>query len=86
MFLQVLASSLNFLCEVEDLKNVFIVFEADGTKQCRYGQLLLTVDVRVHNIINVRSELDPTALEGNDTGRIEQRAIGMHTAAEEYTG
>ena len=86
MFLQILASSLNFLCKVEDLENVFIILETDGTKQSRYGQFLLTVDVRVHYIINVRSELDPTALEGNDTGRIEQRAISMHTAAEEDTG
>ena len=83
---QILTSSFYFFGQVKDLKNVLVILESDGTEQSCDRQLLLTVDIRVHNIINVCSKLDPTALEGDDTGRIEQRAIGMYTTAEEYAG
>ena len=83
MLFQIFTSSLNFFGQVKDLKNILIILKPDGTKQCRYRQFLLAVDVRIHDIINICSELNPTALEGNDAGRIEQRAIGMYAAAEE---
>ena len=81
---QVLAGGLHLLCEVENLQDVLVVLKPYGTEQCRDGQLLLTVDVRIHDVVDVRCELNPASLEGDDAGRVEQRAIGMNTAAEEY--
>ena len=57
--LQRLLVHLHLLGEVENLQDVLISLEADGTQQGCYGQLLLTVDIRVHHIINISSELDP---------------------------
>ena len=43
----------------EDCENIFIGLETDCTEHRRYGELLLTVDVGVHDIVDVGSELDP---------------------------
>ena len=58
-FLQSSLVDLYFLREVENLQDVLIILETDGTEQCSNRQLLLTVDVSVHHIINIRGKLYP---------------------------
>ena len=81
---QALLVHLHLLGQVEDLEDILISLKTDGTEQCRYGQLLLTVDIRVHHIINVGSELNPRALERNDTCRIQQCSVCVYALTEEY--
>ena len=57
----------HFVREIENLEDLLIGFETDGTQQGRNGQLFLTVDVRVHHVVDVGSELDPRSLERDDT-------------------
>jgi hypothetical protein len=59
---------LDSLCEVEDLKDVLVTLVTNGTKQGGYWQFLLAVDVGIHDIVDVSSELDPRTLEWDDTG------------------
>ncbi len=49
----------DFLSEVEDGEDVLILLVADGTEQRCNRQLLLTVDVSVHDIVDVSSKLNP---------------------------
>ena len=77
---------LEFFGKVEDLKDFLIGFETNGTEECRHGQLLLTIDVCVHDIVDVSSKLNPRALEGNDTCGIQLCAVGMDARAKEYAG
>ena len=59
---------LDGLGEVEDLEDVLVTLVTDGTKQSGHGQFFLTVDVSIHDVVNVSSELDPRTLEWDDTG------------------
>ena len=77
---------LEFFGKVEDLKDFLIGFETNGTEEGRHGQLLLTIDVCVHDIVDVSSKLNPRALEGNDTCGIQLCAVGMDAGAKEYAG
>ena len=80
----VLFRNLHLLSEIENLKNVFITFVTDGTQKSRNRQLLLTVDIGVHDIVDVSSELNPRALERNDTSAIEHSTICMNALTEEH--
>ena len=82
--LKVLLVYLDLLCEVKELKNLLITLIADSTEKCCYRQLLLTVDVSEHDIVDVSCELNPRTLEWDDTCRIEHSTIGMSTLTEEY--
>ena len=84
--LHVLLINLNLFGQVEYLQDVAVVFVADGTQQRGYGQLLLTVDVGIHHVVDVGSELNPRTFEGDDTRRIEHRSVGMHALSEENAG
>ena len=75
---------LHLLSKVEDLEDLLIRLESDGTKQCRYRQLLLTIDISIHHIVDVGSKLDPRTLERNNTCGIQQRTVSMYTLAEEH--
>ena len=76
---------LDFLGKIEYLKNILIILKTNGTKKSRHRQLLLTVNISIHHIVDVRCKLDPRALEGNNTGRIELRAVGMNIGTKEHT-
>ena len=84
-FLQICLVNLHIFCKVENLKNIFVVLEADRTQQSSYRQFLLTVNVCVHHVIDVSSKLNPRTFKRNNTSRIKFRTIGMHTLTEEYT-
>ena len=58
-FLHVFLVHLHLLGQVEDLQDVLILLEADGTQQRRHRQLLLTVDVSIHDVVDVSGELYP---------------------------
>ena len=85
-FLEVLAVHLHLLGQIKDLENLAVAFVADGTQQGGHGQLLLTVDVGIHHVVDVRGKLDPTALERDDAGRVELGTVGVQGAGEEHTG
>ena len=50
---------LNIFCQVKNLKNIFIIFEAYRSQQRCYRQFFLSIDVCVHHIIDVGSKLNP---------------------------
>ena len=52
----------------------------------RDGKLLLTVDVGIHHVVDVRCKFDPRTLERNDTRRIEFRTVGMHALSKKTPG
>ena len=70
--------SSHFVCKTENVDDVLIAIETDGTEQGGYRKFLLTVDVGIHHIVDVRSELDPGTFERDDSGRIEFRSVWMN--------
>ena len=85
MRLQAFCRNLYFLCKVKYFQYVTVILKADSTQQGCYWQLLLTVNVSVHHILDVSCELYPTTLERNNTGRVQLSTIAMDAAAEKYT-
>ena len=83
--LEVGLRDLHLVRQVEDLENLLVGLVSDGAQQRRDGQLLLAVDVGIHHVVDVRSELYPRPLEGNDARRIEFCAVGVHALSEENT-
>ena len=83
-FLEVGLVDLHLVRQVEDLENLLVRLVTDGTQQRGDGQLLLTVDVGVHHVVDVRSELDPRTFERNDSRRVELGAVGVHALSEEH--
>ena len=83
--LEGLPVDLHLLGEVETVEDVLVGLEADSTQQGRHGQFLLTVDVSIHDLVDIRRELDPRTAEGDDTRRIELRSVGVHGCSEEDT-
>ena len=75
---------LNLLSEIEDLKNVLIALITDGTEKSCYRQLLLTVNVCEHDIVDVSSKLNPRTLERNDTSTVQCGTVSMHTLTKEH--
>ena len=54
--------------QIEDFKNVLIILKTDSSQQGGYRQLLLTVDISIHDIVDVSSKLNPRSFERDDTG------------------
>ena len=86
VLLKVSARDLHLFGEIEEIEDLLIRLKANSTQQGRHRELLLTVDVGIHDIVDVRSELDPRALERNDTCRVELRAVGVRARAKEHPG
>ena len=84
--LEVGLRDLYFVCQVENLEDLLVGLITDGTQQRSDGQLLFTVDVRIHHVVDVRSELDPRTLERNDSRRVELGAVRVHALSEEHAG
>ena len=83
--LHILLINLHFLSKVKDLKDVLISLKADSTQQCGHGQLLLSVDVSIHHIVDVSGKLNPRTLERDDTCTVKHGTIGMDALTEEHT-
>ena len=58
-FFQSRFGNIYFIRQIEYLQDILICFKADSTQQSSYRQFFLPVDVSIHHIIDVRSELDP---------------------------
>ena len=71
--------------KVENLDDVLIALKPDGTQQRCHRQLLLTVDIGIHHIVDVCGKLNPRPAERDDTRRIKLRAVGMGALSEEHT-
>ena len=50
---------LHLACKSEDIEDVLVTLESDGPQQGRDRELLLPVDVGVHDIVDVGGELNP---------------------------
>ena len=68
ILLQVGFGCLHLLGDVENAEDVLVRLIADGAQQRRDRQFLLTVDVRIKDIVDVGGEFHPGAFEGDDTG------------------
>ena len=84
--LQACLGDLYFVCEAKDIEDVAVRFEADGTQQCRHGQLFLSVDVRVHHAVDVGREFNPRTLERNDSRAVQLGTVRVAALTEEHTG
>jgi hypothetical protein len=62
--LQVGLGHLDLVGQAEDLQDLLVALETDGTQQRGHRQLLLPIDVGVHHPVDVRGELDPRTLNG----------------------
>ena len=72
--------------QTEDFQNVLIAFETDGTQKRGNRQFLLTIDIGIHHVVDVRSELYPRTFKRNDSGRIELGTVGVNALSEKDTG
>ena len=79
-----LGGGCNFVGKAETVKDVFVGAVSDGAQKGCYGQLLLTVYVGEHHVVDVRGKLYPGALERNDTGAVELGSVGVHALVEEH--
>ena len=86
IFLQSGLAHFHFLGKVENFKDILIRFKPYRTQQRGDRQFLLTVDIRVHHIVDVGSELHPRPLERDDTGGVQLLTVGMVASPEENTG
>ena len=75
---------LHFLGDVEDAEDVLIGLIADSAQQRGDREFFLAVDVGVQHVVDVGGELHPRALEGDDTGGVERRTIGVVRESEEH--
>ena len=59
VLLEVGLVDLHLLSQIKDLQDLLIRLEADGTEQGCNRQLLLTVDVSIHHVVDVCRKLNP---------------------------
>src|SRR6185437_4269174 len=77
--------SFYFYRHTEKFKDILISFVSYRPKQCCNGEFLFTVDVSIHDIINVCSKFHPGSFKRNHPGRINFCSIWMSTLSEEHT-
>ena len=56
---QISLIDLHVLCQIEDFENILIILKSYSSQQSSYREFLLTVDVSIHHIVDIRSELNP---------------------------
>ncbi len=59
-----------FLGQAENLDDVVVGLETDGTQQSCHGQLLLAVDVGIHHVVDIGGKFNPRSTERYDASRI----------------
>ncbi len=74
-FLEVGLVYLYLFGQSEDLDDVLIALQADGTQESSDRQFLFTVDVGIHHVVDVRGELNPGAAERYDACRVKLGAV-----------
>ena len=83
-FLQIRFGYLNVLCKIEDFKYILVIFKAYSSQQRCNRQLLLAVNISIHDIVYVSCKLNPGSLKRNNTRRIQLGSIRMDTLSKEY--
>ena len=83
--LQVGLVDLHLFRQIENLEDVLVRLETYGAEQGGNGQLLFSVYVGVHHIVDVRRKFNPRTLERDDARRIKLRAVSMDARAKEYS-
>ena len=84
--LQVGLVDLDLLGQVENVNDVLVGLKTNRTQKSGHREFLLTVDVGIHDIVDVSCKLNPGATEGDDTGGIELCTVGVGALSEEHTG
>ena len=82
-FFNIRFADFDFFGKVENVEDVFVGFVSDGAEQGSDGEFLFSVDVSIHDIVDIGSKLHPRATEGDDTSGIELCTIGVELGAEE---
>ena len=59
---------LHVFRQIKDLENVLVILKTDGSQQSSNRQFLLTVNVSIHDVVDVGGKLNPRTLERDDTG------------------
>ena len=59
---------LHVFRQIKDLENVLVILKTDGSQQSSNRQFLLTVNVGIHDVVDVGGKLNPRTLERDDTG------------------
>ncbi len=81
--LEVSLGGLHLLGDVENGEDILVRLISDGAQQGSNRQFLLSVDVRVHHVVDVGGKLHPGALEGDDAGGVERGPVSVVREAEE---
>ena len=74
---------LYFVCKAKNVKNLLVTFIANSAKQSCYRKFFLSVNICIHDIVDVSCKLYPRSLKRDDTGRVEFSSIGMETLSKE---
>ena len=82
-FLQIILVDLHLFGELKDIEDILVGLVADGAEQRGDGQFLLTVDIRIHDVVDIGRKLHPRTFERNDTCGVELSAVGVELGAEE---
>ena len=69
-FLKICLVDFDFLCQTEYFDDVFVAFQTDSSQQCCHREFFLSVDVSVHDIVDVSGKLYPRTAERDDTRRV----------------
>ena len=83
--LKILLIDFYFLSQIKDFQNIPVIFEANSSQKSSNWQFFLTVDISIHHVVDIRSKFYPRTFKRNDTCRIQQSTICVHTLSEEYT-
>ena len=61
--LEVRLVHLHVFRQIKNLENVLVILKSDGSQQSGNRQFLLTVNVRIHDVVDVGGKLNPRTLE-----------------------
>ena len=86
VFLKCFLFSLHFIGHAEEFENVFIGFITNRPEQCGYREFFLTVNIGIHDIVDVRSKFHPRTFERYYPGTVYFSTVGVYALAKEYAG
>ncbi len=83
-FLKSILTGINLFGQTEKVEYIFVRAITDCTEQGRDREFFLTVNVCVHDGIDVGRELYPRTFKRNDPGRIQFRAVRVLAHREKH--
>ena len=84
-FFQIGLGDLHLFSKREDVQNIFVRLKTDSSQQRSNRELFLSVDVSIHDIVDVGGKLHPRPFERDNTGGIELGAVRVELRSEENT-